>query len=206
MTVHPANQARELAAAVAWLGTGGIVAFPTDTFYGLAVDPRSEAAVQALFELKGRDWQAAVPLLASSREQVERCCGVLTGATDRLARRFWPGALSLIVDAPSAIASSAHAGSSAVAVRVAAHPMACALAETFGYLVTATSANLSGDAPATSARQLDAFGGDPRLFVLDGGRVPGGAPSTIVDARDTPARLVREGAIPWSRVLESLQE
>jgi len=206
MTDHPANLARELAAAVAWLRTGGIVAFPTDTFYGLAVDPRSDAAVRALFDLKGRDAQTAVPLVGASRDHVERCCGVLTGATGKLAERFWPGALSLIIDAPPAVAAGVHSGAATVAVRVAAHPLACALAEAFGYLITATSANISGEPPATTPRALDAFGGDPRLFVLDGGRVPGGAPSTIVDARDTPVRLVREGAIRWSRVLESLQE
>jgi L-threonylcarbamoyladenylate synthase len=205
VVAHPAFE-RELTAAVAWLRTGGVVAFPTDTFYGLAVDPRSDRAVEALFDLKGRDSRMAVPLIGGSRAQIERWCGPLVGDTSRLAERFWPGRLSLIVTSPPMVSASVHAGTGTVAVRVAAHPLACALADTFGFLVTATSANPTGTAPATTARDLDAFGGDPRLFVLDGGRVPGGAPSTIVDARDTPARLVREGAIAWSRVLESLQE
>ena len=91
----------DLAPAAAWLARGGIVAFPTDTFYGLAVDPTSPAAVQALFDLKGRDASVAVPLVAASLAQVDAFCGPLTGATRRLALTFWPGPLSLVCAAPA---------------------------------------------------------------------------------------------------------
>jgi L-threonylcarbamoyladenylate synthase len=206
VTAPVTPDSREIIAAVGWLRTGGIVAFPTDTFYGLAVDPRSEAAVRALFALKGRASTSALPLIGASRAQVEQCCGLFPATTDRLAAAFWPGALSLLFDVPREVAPDVHAGSGAVAVRVPAHALATALAEAFGYLITATSANRSGEPAVTTPRALDVFGGDPRLFVLEGGRVPGGAPSTIVDARQTPIRLVREGAIAWSRVLESIKE
>ena len=197
----------DLARAVAWLASGGVVAFPTDTVYGLAVDPRSRAAVEALFDLKGRDARMAVPLLGASRDQVDRCCGALTGATARLADAFWPGPLSLILDAPPAIDPRAHGGLGTVAVRVPAQTTARALADGFGYLVTATSANRSGEPAATHAGELGALAGDARVYVLDdhdARAATGRPPSTIVDARATPPVLVRAGAIAWNRVLESL--
>jgi L-threonylcarbamoyladenylate synthase len=113
--------------------------------------------------------------------------------------------LSLICDAPRTVVTAVHAGRSTVAIRVPAHGVARALAEAFGSPVTATSANRSGDAPARRASELESIV-DDRLLVIDGGETAGGPPSTIVDARETPITLVRDGAIPWDRVLNSLQK
>jgi L-threonylcarbamoyladenylate synthase len=194
---------RALEPAVDWLRAGGVVAFPTDTLYGLAVDPFSEPAVAALFDLKGRALTSAIPLLASSRAQVETAFGELRGSTDALARAFWPGPLSLILDAPDALASAVHAGTKTIAVRVPAHALARALAHALGRPVTATSANLAGAPPVATAASLDAVADDPRVFVIDGGETPGGPPSTIVDARGAEPRRIRDGAIAWERVLRS---
>lgn len=196
----------DLDAAADWLRAGGIVAFPTDTFYGLAVDPASASAVAALFALKGRDAQMAVPLVAGSREAVEQACGPLGGASRRLADRFWPGAISLVLDAPDAIVPAVHAGGGTIAVRVPGHDISRGLAEAFGGLITATSANRSGSPPARDVEGLGELAADARVFVLDGGATPGAAPSTIVDARSGSPVLVREGQIAWSRVLEFLHE
>jgi len=185
LVVDPATcTAADLERAVTWLRRGGVVAFPTDTLYGLAVDPGSSAAVRALFEVKGRAADVAVPLVAASLRQVERWCGALDDATIGLARRFWPGPLSLVVDAPASVTPEVHAGRRTVA----------------------TSANRSGAVPATSPAALGEIASDARVFVIDGGAAPGGAPSTIVDARATAPVLVRDGAIAWNRVLESLKE
>jgi L-threonylcarbamoyladenylate synthase len=205
LTVDPAQpDAATLRIAADWLRQGGVVAYPTDTLYGLAVDPSSAAAVEALFDVKGRDARSALPLLAASVEQVRAACGALPPDAARLAAAFWPGPLSLILDAPALVAPAVHAGTGTVAVRVPAHPVARALAEAFGGLVTATSANLSGQPPSATAAGLDAIARDPRVMGLDGGAAPGGAPSTIVDARGE-LRLVRAGPIAWNRVLESLE-
>jgi L-threonylcarbamoyladenylate synthase len=190
--------------AAEWIRHAGVVAFPTDTFYGLAVDPSSTAAVRTLFDLKGRDASVAVPLIAASLEQVDAFCGPLAGATRRLALTFWPGPLSLVCAAPAGIAPSVHAGRGTVAIRVPAHDVARALAAAFGGPVTATSANPSGAPPARTAADLGAIAHDTRLMVLDAGDAPGGAPSTIVDARSDPPVLVRAGAIAWDRVLGSI--
>jgi L-threonylcarbamoyladenylate synthase len=198
-----ADAAIDLTPAVAWLARGGIVLMPTDTFYGLAVDPTSDDAVRALFDLKGRDPNMAVPLIAASREAVERLC-VVDAVSARLALACWPGPLSLIFDAPSTIARGVHGGRQTIAVRVPADGIARSLAAAFGGIITATSANRSGAPPASRVEDVDDVADDPRVFVIDAGPTPGGAPSTIVDARSGAPVLVREGATPWSRVLGSM--
>ena len=205
LVVDPAScGAVDVAPAAAWLRDGGIVALPTDTFYGFAVDPRSTKAVASLFALKGRAADAALPLIAGSLPQVERTCGPLSSETRRLAAAYWPGPLSLMLDAPKEVAAAVHGGTGAVAIRVPAHRVARLLAEVFGYPLTATSANRSGEPPATEATRLGALDGGG-VFVIDGGATPGGAPSTIVDVRGRVPRLVRAGGIAWERVLESLR-
>jgi L-threonylcarbamoyladenylate synthase len=196
----------DLAPAVRWIQAGGIVAFPTETFYGLAVDPRNRSAVRALVDLKGRDEGRALPLVADSAAQVESVCGPMAGATAALAAAFWPGALSLLMEAPASFATAVDAGSGTIAVRVPDHIVARALAAGVGCLVTATSANRSGDRPASTAAGLGAIADDPRVFVIDGGPTPGLRPSTVVDARTSPPTLVRDGLVRWSRVLESLEK
>jgi L-threonylcarbamoyladenylate synthase len=206
LTVDPARcRPDDLRDAAAWLRAGRIVAYPTDTFYGLAVDPGSPAAVARLFALKGRAADSAVPLIAASRDQVQALGGRWTAAMTVLARTFWPGPVSLIFEAPDGMASGVHGGAGTIAIRVPDHVVARALAAAFGAPITATSANRSGERPAQSAGSLTFPADHPELLIVDGGATPGGAPSTIVDARVEPPTLVRAGAIAWNRVLESLQ-
>jgi L-threonylcarbamoyladenylate synthase len=130
----------------------------------------------------------------------------LTPVETRLADRFWPGPLSLIVDAADRIVPEVHAGRRTVAIRIPDEPVSRLLCEVWGSPLTATSANRSGQPPA---RRVDAIGSlidDSRVLVIDAGSTPGGAPSTLVDARGAAPQLVRDGAIAWERVLESLQE
>jgi L-threonylcarbamoyladenylate synthase len=192
-----------LAAAVTALRSGGVVAFPTDTLYGLAVDPRSNVAVARLFALKGRPAQMAVPIVASDVEQAAGA-GTFGPRERRLAEAFWPGPLSIVIPAAAAIVPGVRGGGDTVAIRVPAHAVARRLAAAFGFCVTATSANTSGHPPATSADEVARH--LPEVDVLlDGGPAPGGAPSTIVGFdRDAPV-LLRAGAVPWDRVLKSLQ-
>lgn len=192
----------QLSAAVAAIRRGQVVAFPTDTLYGLAVDPRSDAALDALYALKGRDADRRVALVAASLGQAGEV-GDVDGVSRRLADRFWPGPLTLVVPAKPGLAARARSADGLVAIRVPDHPVARALADACGHAVTATSANLTGHAamasPDTVAEAL------PDLAVLvDAGPSPGGPPSTLIDATTVDIRLLREGALPWSRVLEFL--
>lgn len=192
-----------IAQAALVLQSGGVVAFPTDTLYGLAVDPRREDAVERLFALKGRPADAAIPLVAGNLEQAQMAGHF--GLLDlRLAHEFWPGPLSIVVAASASMSRGVLGGGTTVAVRVPAHEVARALARAFGFAITATSANASGQRPAESAD--DVARGLPDVdLVLDAGRVAGGAPSTIVRFDGDTPTLVRAGAIAWDRVLKSLQ-
>ena len=193
-----------LAAAVRALRDGGVVAYPTETFYGLAVDPRSAAAVDKLFSIKGRPGHMALPLIAASVEQVREQVGTMTPLAERLALRGWPGALTLIIPASAMLSTTLHQSTGTVAVRVADHVVARTLAAAAGHAITSTSANVSGaPACATAQEVFEAFG-DGIDVLIDGGPTRGGLASTIVDATGDAPVLVRAGAIAWDRVLEFL--
>jgi L-threonylcarbamoyladenylate synthase len=194
----------ELEPAVDALRNGQVVAFPTETFYGLAVDPRSSIAVRNLFSIKRRPPDQPVPLIAASVEQVADHAGSITPLAARLAARGWPGPLTLIIPASPRVCPDVHLSSGRIAIRVPGHAVARALAESAGHPITSTSANLSGDLPASSPEDVVAAFGDAIAVLIDAGRTPGGLPSTIVDATGDAPVLVRAGAIAWERVLEFL--
>ena len=186
------------------LMAGGIVAYPTDTLYGLGVDPTQGPAVDALCRLKTRSAHAGIPLIASSLAQVESAVGVLPRLGRRLAARFWPGPLTLVFEPEAAFAAGVCAADGSVAIRVPAAPAARRLAALCGGPLTATSANRAGRRPAGTAAEVVAGLGAGVLLVVDGPAALTGPPSTIVDVRGRDARLVREGSVAWERVLQSL--
>lgn len=194
---HPDAALVEEAARL--LRGGAIAAVPTDTLYGLAADPFSPAAVAKVFAAKGRAADQALPLVAADVDQVARWIGPLSDLASRLAARFWPGPLTLVVQAPPALAEGVAAAGT-VGVRVPDHPVTRALVRAVGRPLTATSANVSGrpasDNPDVVERELGAV----LDLLLDAGITPGGAPSTIVDVTAAAPRLIRRGAIPWEAV------
>jgi L-threonylcarbamoyladenylate synthase len=192
----------DLEPAVSALHSGGVVVFPTETFYGLAVDPRSAAAVMKVFELKRRAPDQPLPLIASDVDQVLDHVGTLTPLAGRLAARGWPGPLTLIIPASRQLCDTVHLSTGKVAVRVPADAVARALAGRAGHAITSTSANISGDPPAATPEQVVASLGSGIDVLIDSGPTPAGLPSTIVDATGDVPVLVRAGAIPWDRVLE----
>jgi L-threonylcarbamoyladenylate synthase len=195
----------DLQAAVETLREGGLIGYPTETFYGIGADARSGAAVAKIFALKGRPPSEPIPLILPGAEWLSRVALGVPPAAERLARAFWPGPLTLIVRAASWIPPVVTAGGGTVGVRVSSHPVAAALARDFGAPLTSTSANRSGTPPLRSAREvLAAF---PGLLVVDGGETPGGLPSTLIDLTADPPRLLRSGPVPWqeiSRVINTL--
>lgn len=200
-----APAAAALEEAVRVLRRGGLVAYPTDTLYGLGADPRRAEAVERLFRAKGRAADKAVPLVAADLRQVEQQVGALTRLARRLARRFWPGPLTLVIEAAPALDRRLLAQGDTVAVRVPDLPLARALAQALEAPLTATSANRSGEAPPTSAAATLTALGSSVALVLDGGPATAAEPSTIVDARGASPVLLRPGVVAWDRVLESLR-
>jgi L-threonylcarbamoyladenylate synthase len=203
--VHGQLTAETLAPAVRALRGGGIVAFPTDTFYGLAVDPRSALAVQKVFVLKQRGTDQPMPLIAADARQVADHVGFMTPLASRLASAGWPGPLTLIIPASPVLCADVHRSTGKVAVRVPGDSVARALAQAADHAITATSANVSGQRPASSPEDVIAALGEGVDVLIDAGPTSGGLPSTIVDATGTEPFLLRAGAVPWERVLEFLR-
>src|SRR5579871_2466228 len=156
--------------AAKWIRAGRVVAIPTDTLYGLAVDPFSAAAVAALFAAKDRPAERAIPLIACDRAQVEAAMGRLSPLALRLADRGWPGPLTLIVPAPRALAPAVTGGTGTVGVRVPNHAVARAIARVAERPVTATSANVSGEPATDDPDRVEASLGDRIEMLVDVGR------------------------------------
>lgn len=191
------------AAGLAALRSGGVVALPTDTFYGLAVDPRDPGAIARLLQLKGHPPGRAVLLLAASIDQVRRvadCEGV--AAFDRLTL-LWPAPLTLILPLQSGVVlSGCPEGTVAVRVPNAAAPRR--LAADFGFPVTGTSANPAAAPPASTAAQVRRYFGGGVAVLLDGGSTPGGAPSTLVDLAGREPLLRRPGGVSQTTLERAL--
>ena len=195
----------ELLPAVEALKSGRIVAFPTDTLYGLGVNPRSKSAVGKLFGAKQRDRSRPVPLIAPDIEVARSQVGTFSTLAETLAAHFWPGPLTLIIPASPMVCDQVHAGTRTVGVRVPDHLVARALARGAAMAITATSANLSGGVAPSTPDEVGAVLGDIVDVLIDAGPSPGGPPSTIVDVTGEVPRLVRAGAVPWERVIKFLR-
>jgi L-threonylcarbamoyladenylate synthase len=182
-----------VAAALAALRRGEVVAFPTETYYGLAVDALAPAALYALMALKGRAADKVVALIVADRAMVDLVCVEVPAVAERLMAAHWPGPLTLALPArpglPVGLVSDGF-----VAMRASPHPLAQALVQGLGRPITATSANRAGEPPArTAAAVRAAF--PHACFVLDGGETPGGAASTLVRVRGEALEVLRRGAI-----------
>jgi L-threonylcarbamoyladenylate synthase len=205
-TLDPEALYNRLAYATAVFQRGGVIAFPTETVYGLAADPASLVGVVRVFELKGRPQGEALPLIAAHIDAARGVASVWSPVAERLAAEFWPGPLTLVVPVNDAhVVMRATAGRGSVGVRVSSHPVARALAEVApAGVITATSANRSGMPAHTTADGVAQALGDIDV-ILDGGDAPGGLASTIVDVTGEEPRLIREGPVPFARVLEFLR-
>jgi L-threonylcarbamoyladenylate synthase len=201
IVVHPIDvTSGALDAAVRAIRNGGIVAMPTDTLYGLGADPFRADAVERLFQLKGRSADKALPLIAADAGQVNEYLGTLPAMAARLASRFWPGPLTLVIAAPPSLASRVTGGGATIGVRVPAHRVARALCEAWGRPLTATSANISGEAPSADPDRVARMLGGGIDVLVDAGLTPGGPPSTIVDTTGEEPVLVRAGGVAWHEI------
>jgi L-threonylcarbamoyladenylate synthase len=195
-----APQRDALQEAGRWIRHGGLVALPTDTLYGLAADPFHADAVRRLLAAKRRPPDQALPLIAADTVQIAAYFGALPAAGERLAARFWPGPLTLLVPAPPAVVADVAAGTGRVGVRVPAHEIARAICRAAGRPITATSANISGHPATADPDEVERTLGDVVDLLVDTGPTAGGEPSTIVDVTQTPPRLIRAGATSWDEI------
>lgn len=186
--------------AADFLDRGSVLAVPTDTVYGLAADPFNLAAVEEIYRVKGRPETRALPILVNSIDQALLLARDVPENFLRLAHEFWPGALTLVVDAGHRLPLKVTANTGRVALRLPRSPVIAALIDEFDGPITGTSANLSGYPSCTSSAQVMEQLGDRLPLVLDVGDLGAGMSSTIVVLREESWKVVREGVIPQTDI------
>jgi L-threonylcarbamoyladenylate synthase len=178
------------------ISNGGLIAFRTDTFYGLGADPLNSAAVAKIRELKSREESKPILLLISDMDQLERFVGEQSGIFGLIATGHWPAPLTLIGPARAELPSELTAGTNTIGVRLPDDENVRALVRACGGALTATSANVSGEPPARTAKEVEDYFPKGIDLIIDGGEVTATEPSTVLDLSAAEPRLVREGAIP----------
>jgi L-threonylcarbamoyladenylate synthase len=196
----------DLDRAVAVLHTGGVVAFPTETYYGLAVDPLNPLALNHLFALKHRNTSKPILTLVDGRESLPSLVRSVPPIFGPLMAAFWPGPLTLVFPARLDLPVLLTAGTATVGVRQSSHPFARQLLRAFGRPLTATSANISGRAAAVDAYEVRSQFGSRVDMIFDGGRTAGIVGSTIVGFEGDEIKLIREGMIPFDDILSVVRK
>lgn len=194
---------------------GGVIAFPTDTFYGLGCNPFNAEAVERIYQIKGRPDSKAILLLIDDLTSIARCTNLsqLDDQGDQiverfqlLAQHFWPGPLTMVLPAHQLLPDNLVSSNRTVGVRLPDYLPARQLAGAVGGVITATSANLSGASNTRTAAEVAAQLGERLDYILDGGETRGGAPSSVVDITVEPPRLVRAGAIAVNQLVTVLKD
>jgi L-threonylcarbamoyladenylate synthase len=188
------------------LARNGVIAVPTETFFGLAVNPFQGEALARLFALKDRAPEKPVLLLVDGPERLNQVACEVPGLARRLMEKFWPGPLTIIFPGLPHLHRLLTGSTGTIAVRQPRQALTCRLIAALGFPITGTSANRAGGRPGIRADEVAREFGDLVDLILEAGPCPGGLPSTIVDVTNFPPRLVRAGAIPAAEVAEIMPE
>jgi L-threonylcarbamoyladenylate synthase len=193
ITRHDDEETHKLAADI--ISNGGLIAFRTDTFYGLGADPLNEAAVDRIKTVKGRDEGKPILLLIAELEDLDPLVRSIPQLFARVAEEFWPGPLTIVMPADPELPYGITEGTGTVGIRLPDDPKVRALVGECGGRLTATSANVSGSEPAKSCAEVQAYFSSGIDLIIDAGEVQATKPSTVIDISVTPPRLIREGVI-----------
>ena len=196
----------DLSEAVDAVKSGGVIAFPTDTFYALGVDAMNELAIRKAFEIKRRPANTPMPVLISEISQAEVFTSGFNAASHALAERFWPGALTIVVEANDDLPDVLTGGLDTVGLRMPDHDLACRLMTEAGCGITGTSANVSGEPPAKDWRVVDEAIGIELDAIVIGECGNESAASTVVQVVDSSVRILREGPISADEIGATLAE
>ena len=190
-----ANEEELIQKAIDVLNGEGVVAFPTETFYALGAIYDREEALKRLYELKRRPFEKAIPVMIGSTEQLALIATDVPEEAGRLMEKYWPGPLTIVLDAGEGLNRYLTAGTDKVAVRIPGESFALDLVRKAGFPITATSANPSGVPPAEDAQAVLKYFGETLDLIVDGGQTPGGVPSTIIEIVKGEVKLLRKGRI-----------
>ena len=194
------KKADDLSHAVAALKRGEVIVYPTETLYGLGADALNAAAVEKVFQLKGRDANNPVPVLIADREMLGALVAEIPPLAEKLMARFWPGPLTLVLTARKDIPSALLNADGGIGVRISSQPIATSLVRTLGHPLTATSANPSGKKPARTVEQARDYFSEKIRVYLDGGTLVSKTGSTVVEISANRVRIIREGEIRKSEL------
>jgi len=184
---------------------GGLIAFRTDTFYGLGADPFNQDALQKLLALKGRrDDGKPILLVISDRSEVKRFNAHRGKLFDLISARHWPGALTLVLNARANLPRELTAGTGTIGLRLPGDEQVREFIRACGGALTATSANLAGESPARTAEEVATSFPSGLSLIVDGGAARTSEPSTVLDVSKDKARLIREGAVSWRELQETI--
>lgn len=192
--------------AVKILRKGGVIAYPTETFYGMGADAENEEAIEKIYTIKGRSFKNPISIIIGERTDVIRLTDNIPETGRILMDRFWPGGLTILFDASHNVPQRLTAGTGKIGIRLSSNIIATSLAKTLSRAITATSANLAGENECSSADEVINSIGDRVDAIIDGGQTPGGLGSTIIDITVDPPAIIREGVIPSSFILDTLRK
>ena len=182
------------------LAEGGLIGFPTDTFYGIGADPFNSEAVAKIFKIKNRPTGKPILVLVSSLQQLNLLTQKISPLAQTAIDAFWPGPLTLLFEALPDLPQALTGGTGKIGVRLPSHTFTQKLIDGIGHPLTASSANLSGGNNPETAQEVEQSLGSDLDLILDGGKTKGQQPSTVLDSTDSPPRIVREGAVPRATI------
>ena len=206
MNSNNSDMEKQIKQAINILKNGGVVAYPTDTVYGLGACMTDINAVDRIFQVKGRPKGMALPVLLADKKQIAEIVTAVTPSAKRLADEFFPGALTIILPKSANVPGIITGGGRTIAFRIPNHPVPLALVNGLGKPIVGTSANLSGQPSALTAAEVRTQIGDKIDMVIDGGKCPGGIESTIVDLSGEKPVIRRQGAISIEKLRKILPD
>ena len=206
LPVNPESPDRDaISRAAALIRTGGLVVFPTRSFYGLGAQALNDEAVGRVFQVKERDPKKPLLIFIASRMDLNPLVQSISETAMRLMQAFWPGSLTLVFEAADGLPLNLTGYTRKIGIRLAGHPVARSLTKAVGGPITGTSANLSGRAPCSAVAGLEPRFLDQVDLILDAGPLGGGEASTVVDVTLDIAKVLREGAIDTSQIRTVLE-
>ena len=205
LNIDPQNpDVLQIEKAVGVLRNGGIVAYPTETFYALGADAGNQKAIEKIYQIKGRNFKNPIGVIIGDMTALESLTDGFQEVAALLMEKFWPGALTLVFRASPAVSTLLTADTGKIGIRVSSHPVATALAKLLAHPITATSANRSGQGEFTTAGEVVQSIGSEIDIIIDAGPTPGISGSTFIDITTSPPVVLREGAIPTSLLVPFL--
>ncbi|MDP2600935.1 MAG: L-threonylcarbamoyladenylate synthase [Deltaproteobacteria bacterium] len=198
-------EAEEVARAADFILKGDVVAYPTETIYGLGTDVFNKKAIKKIYDLKSRDYGLPISVLVSNAAMLREFVDEVPERAVVLMRRFWPGPLTILFHVKDSFPKSLVTNTGKIGVRVSSHPVASALVARVGRPLTTTSANLSGFPPSLNVKHIRKYFENRLACIIDAGEQEPSRGSTVVDVTDETMRIIRDGAIPANEVIQCFQ-